>query len=361
VRGVACGVRNSCLLAFLFVACSPAPLPRPSTPAVPVAAREAEPAPRDANEPRVERPYFLAEDFQPPALRVTRHRDGAVRASLGAEVINTPSERAMIMHYPVIEPDAPGESEGPRIYCDDHPVRIALYVEAASLATVALEGAVLGLDASTPPAANVPGVYFEGGARLEVIERGEPMARVRFHGFMLEAEGFVESARIGNVYVPTEHDDSTWNAELREGATFLETPRGRALSQLEPYPNTEQRHVATTLGAPRNGYTLVRFVGAGATVIGWVETRRVTVVGEQSGGRGIGRGGGGRGQMALSHPVRLPAGTRLLAAPSGEWIGILVQERELECLEGCDGDAPRVEVPTCLGTVRLWTAPAEAD
>lgn len=316
------------------------------------------------------RPAFLD---QHPVLRVTRIRHGIVRATPEGEAINDPTDAATVYRYPVIEQAHEGYASHPRVLCtgDYALARVALYLDASSVATVALDGAMIRLDvAAAPTAEDSPAVRLASGARIEVLEQRAEAARVRFRGSLLEAEGYVDTARIGNVFRPADFSERTWNAELREGARFLDAPRGRTIAMLERNPNQAERdvaasadypryagpHVATTIGPPREGHTLVRFSIADARVVGWVDSRSVTAVSERSGPRPA-WGGLGLREPRFNRPVTLPAETRLLDGRNGRWIGVLNREAELECLEACDTRSPRVEVPTCVGTVRLWTAP----
>jgi hypothetical protein len=310
-------------------------------------------------------PAFLRDDTRPPRLRAVRIRNGEVRARRDGVAVNDPTGNPEHWVLSVLDADEEGHPPWPRILCHggadplgNDEIAVALHVARDSLATVALRGAVL----RTTPARRrsnpwrEPGLYFEPGAVLEIAGVEGSATRVRFSGFMVTAAGFVDTRRIGYAYEPHEGvEPPTWNAELPLGATFLDAPSGRTIATLEPYPSSEQRHHARVIGPRRADHRLVRVQRDDLTLVGWVQASDVVEVAGRALGGGYGFGGGGR--AVPDHAVSLPAGTRLLDDAAGNVIGRLRTPAELECLDGCDGDRPRVIVPTCVGMVRLFTEP----
>ncbi len=306
------------------------------------------------------RDAFLSVGFETPTLTLVRVRDGIVRASRDGEPINAPSDRAMLRRLPVLDADVDGDPPRPRILCEDH-IRVSLHLDGDSLGVVTGSDAVLRPVDSADASRETPGVYFDPGVLVERVAREGAMERVRYTGFLVEAEGYVEASELTSAYEPRDRDEhGPLTAELPRGATFLDAPGGRTVAALQRYPNTSQRHLARTMGPTDRGHRLVRYADEDVVIIGWVVEADVVDVSVQPGLRGYG-GGFGSGGSSYRRPVDLPEGTHLLDDAGGRVIGRLEREGRFECLQRCDSDAPRIEVFTCVGRVQLWTTPPSGE
>jgi hypothetical protein len=330
------------------VAISPAPVAVTTASAAPIAA-----APQEL-------PRFLSLGDDPEKeypWRAVLRRNGPAYEERGGPVANDADGRSMRRVVPVLDPDEGNATPQPRVLCDETRARIALYLTPESLATVALGGALLvpapPLPASITP--QTPGVHFQPGAELTPLGPASPdgTRKVRYDALLLRAEGIVEAAKTGYVYRPADEPiDDRYDAELPRGARFLDAPNRALIATLSPYPNPHQRHVARTLGPQKAGFALLALAQDDAVLVGWVAQKDVVKLPKLTGGGGGFGFGSGSGRPRS--PVKLPSGTLLLSEGKREPIGVVTQELEAECVEGCDGQAPKVKTRACGSEVRVW-------
>ena len=348
------------------VEAAPMAVPQPSAPS-PEAAPPAATPPPPASPPSPELPRSF--DAPPlPAAFFDAHADleklFPERAKLIGADAATPaprpsegaaSRRAMLWPTPVIQAEDPIY----RLACSTRSLRIALYVPGDALATVARRVTTLLPTATAKAPRGVPetGVLLAAGARLRVPEATPPSGErvlVRFRGLFLEAAAFAEVDALGKAFLPGELPaDPILNGELTENVSVLDSPGGTPFARIAKDAGVANRLLVHTLGPVKKGHRRIRYEDGDAAVYGWVDAAQVKDIPRLDGG--IGGGASGYGTGGPNNALSLPAGTRLRAptAAPGTAIGMLVQDTELECLEGCTGDAPHVRVHACGSDVEV--------
>jgi hypothetical protein len=242
-----------------------------------------------------------------------------------------------------------------RVLCEAT-ARVAVYVPRYDLAVVALAGALL-VPAPPLPAAideRTPGVHFLPGTILDEVapdSQDEALVRVRFRGFLLEAQGVALASRTGHVFHETAQPEHSRDVEFRGGARFLGAPQGgRVVAELGAYANPGQKHFGRKI-EQKGGSILVRYLGSEAHVVGWVPAAEVRAIPARASSLGYGTGSGRFSPRDKT--VALERGTLLRGRASNKPIGVVVRDAPFKCLERCEAGAPVVQVGACTGSLAL--------
>jgi hypothetical protein len=239
----------------------------------------------------------------------------------------------------------------PRVLDERPALRVALYLAPASLAEVALAGAVLvpvGA-AARPVSPTSPGVHLAAGVTLV---RG---AHGRFHlelaGWTID--GVVDAAHVGRVYRPAALSPATpfhGDALLRGAPALLDGPGGAIVARAPAADVPVER-----LGAAERGHIQVRWLVRRVEIIGWAPEASVVATRdppapveppEEQVAEGMG-----------STDPNLPAGTLLYDRPHGAVIGVTLQPLGQTYDEERPDGWWRSSFETRLGPVPLWVAP----
>jgi hypothetical protein len=331
-----------------------------ATPVPPVAKTDVAPA---AASPR-----FAALDAdldrEYPLSAIIR-REGPLYLSREGAAVFTGDRRPVRIPERVLDADLGRNPRRPRLLCEEMNHRVAVYMDASDLTTVALTGAVLRPDrgAQGPSDANAPGVYFAAGAELQPVTGGGLPASdgattpVHYERLFLDADGFVATDHIDVVFsnVGSAIPAVTPDGELTSNVAMSSQPGGPAFARIAKEPRVVNQLLIRRLGKPVNGFVLVRYDEDEAFAIGWVPAKAVRAydAGDAGEVNGVMRGvGGGLGGTNHDH-VTLARGTLLSDQITQQIVGVVENEEIVECDRACAGSKPIVSLDACDGTIEV--------
>jgi hypothetical protein len=256
----------------------------------------------------------------------------------------------------VLDPDTGGSPRRPRVLCNTPISRVAVHVDVADMATVALAGTFLAGGRAIPaaPEDRTPGLRLRAGQVLWPVGSATAgLRRVRYQGAHFAAEGWVRADRVDIVFAPELSGDPAPRRDgaLIDRARFLDAPGGAEIARVEAYRESSWRPLVEKLDGPRRGFVLVRYHEPGAELVGWVSQEVVEDIEPREASLGIGTGSAIATSSRVEQQVRVARGALLVGERSGEPIGVMLHDAQLSCLADCKGDRPLVSAPACAGTI----------
>jgi hypothetical protein len=356
---VACGGNGRVSPSATLPVTAPSSVTEPSTaPAPPVVNTDAAPGPPI--------PRFAALDAdldrEYPLSAIIR-REGPLYLSYdGAGLFGGDRENARAP-VRVVEAAVGRNLRRPRLLCEQLFHRVAVYMDASDLATVAQTGAVLRPDAGAqgPSDVQAPGVYFAPGAELEPATAAGPAASdgattpVHYEGLFLHADGFVATDHVDVVFSPPSRIPANPpDGELIRNVAMSLQPDGPAFAHITKDARDVDILLVRRLGNPIRGFVLVQYDEDDAFAIGWVPTKAVRAYHAGAPVRGglMGQEAGGV-LGGVENPVKLARGTLLFDPVGQQIVGVVETEEIATCDRACASSEPIVSLPACLGTVEV--------
>ena len=326
---------------------NPNPTPNPNPNPSPTPATATASAPADV-------PRFARLDVDPEKtfpLRAKLRHAGPLYLAHDAPPASTGDGRWVLLPVTVIDGDTGGTPRRPRLVCDEGDARVAVYMDARDLGTVALSGAVIEPSPGPAPAPDAPGVHLAAGALIDADATGDP-AHVHYKGLFLTADGVVPRDHVDVVYTPDpEATAPATDGKLLGNVELRASPGGAIVARIAKQKGISNELYVQRLGAPKRGFVKIRYDEDDAYAIGWVPQRAVKAIPSDDGGEYGGMVGNGTGGPSPS--VKLARGTLLADPASDAIVGVVTSDAAFECRGDCAGPAPRVAVDACAGTVEL--------
>lgn len=295
-----------------------------------------------------------------PLRAIIRHA-GSLYLAHGGPAASSGDRRSVELPVVALDGDAGGTPRRPRVLCEDSIQRVAVYVDAGDLATVASRAAVLvPADLGTTAiGANTPGVHVAPGTVLAPMPGASTGSAatlaMRYRGLFLDARGLIATDHVDVVFTPDPAGPSAPDAdgELTRNVSLSAHPGGPSFAWIAKEPRVDNQLLVRRLGAPVRGSVLVRFDEDGAYAIGWVPVDAVRDVPASAGGWGEGGLIGDEAGPDAPNQVHLTRGTLLADPAGGEIVGVVEVDHDYRCEANCTGPTPLVSVDACTGSLRL--------
>lgn len=265
---------------------------------------------------------------------------------------------------PLLEVAVADESKpaSAQIVCDENAVRIALFVDHASLATLVTTAAEVALTpgpASAMESATAR-VSIAAGSVVEVDPANGRLIHFTLYG--VHGRGWVDPALLGHFFTPAplarparldgEVVTIPAGTPIFDGPQTSTTSRADAFATMGPPPAVETGFELHRSGEPRSGFAPITAAAPNLVLVGWVEegvVRRPNTIFHE--------GPGGRMHKADYPRIQAEEGTLLYdpARPRAEVdpIGVIKRSDYVECLSDCGSREPLLWVHTCAGAVAV--------
>ena len=199
------------------------------------------------------------------------------------------------------------------------------------------------------------GLSLIPGSVVEVRRTKGNATEIGFEQWGLSGSGWVPKDAVGRFYVPATTDPRGVNMRgklmlmWRTPVPVRAAPGGRAFAKIDGpvsvlrSPEAREGHLLVTVGLNIEGEP---------HAVGWVSAAAV-----EGGGGVLGGVLGGRPSAVVDEALRVsvPAESTLQSA-SGDKIGIVRNDTELECVADCETDRPVVRVE-CVAGLSAWVVP----
>lgn len=193
----------------------------------------------------------------------------------------------------------------------------------------------------------LPGVRLRGGAPIQVLERREGLAKVRFVEGDGAAEGWISATSISK-FAAFAAASSPKGEEvlLSLGTPLLAAPRGKALAALAT-SDARFSQKARVLDR-REEHVLVALEGKLWRAVGWVPRSALVRPEHAQLAPDLTEGAG-----EAAPTISIPPSTPLYAAPYGDLIGHAIEQRSEGVSEQRQGYS-RISITTNVGSISAW-------